>query len=150
MAVGSRNGSLYYLDCDSHAHQSNVATGHLSVQGMLRCVNAEMCKWHGCVNGMDLNSPLTLSFCESCVEGKSHRLPFQQNDVCGLGGAEYFVNDCVWKNEVFSKSGKQQWKNRVDLKRFDQTTVGSYKLNGVAKWSRTLIEGVRTMLQTSS
>ena len=63
------------------------------------------------VSGMDHEWKHESSFCESCVEGKSHRLPFQHStgkrtdhplelihsDVCGkigtrsLGGGEYFV-----------------------------------------------------------
>jgi len=63
------------------------------------------------VEGMDFYGKLEFGFCESCVEGKGHRLPFQSStvkrashplelvhsDVCGkigtraLGGGEYFV-----------------------------------------------------------
>ena len=63
------------------------------------------------VNGLDFDWEEESSFCQSCVEGKSHRLPFQlssvkredhlleliQSNVCGktgtqsLGGGEYFV-----------------------------------------------------------
>ena len=63
------------------------------------------------VSGLDFNWKHESSFCESCVEGKSHRLPFQQStgkranhplelihsDVCGkigtqsLGAGEYFI-----------------------------------------------------------
>ena len=63
------------------------------------------------VKGLDLDSKYNLSFCEPCVQGKSHRLPFQQStekrtscplelihsDVCekvgtqSLSGGEYFV-----------------------------------------------------------
>ena len=63
------------------------------------------------VKGLDFDSKQKLSFCESCAQGKSHQLPFQQStvkrtnyplelihsDVCGkigtqsLGGGEYFV-----------------------------------------------------------
>ena len=63
------------------------------------------------VSGLDFNWKQESGFCESCVEGKSHWLPFQQStgkranhplelihsDVCGkigtqsLGGGEYFV-----------------------------------------------------------
>ena len=63
------------------------------------------------VTGLDISSKAELTFCESCVQGKSHRLPFQQSsvkrtsnplelihsDVCGKVGTqslcsgEYFV-----------------------------------------------------------
>ena len=63
------------------------------------------------VKGLDSQMRENFSFCELCVQGKSHRLLFQQSsvkrtddpldlihsDVCGkigtqsLGGGEYFV-----------------------------------------------------------
>ena len=63
------------------------------------------------VSGLDLDFQQESTFCESCVKGKSHKLPFQHSstkradhplelihsDVCGkigtqsLGGGEYFV-----------------------------------------------------------
>ena len=63
------------------------------------------------VSGLDLDFKQESTFCESCVKGKSHKLPFQHSstkradhplelihsDVCGkigtqsLGGGEYFV-----------------------------------------------------------
>ena len=59
VAVGSRNGSLYYLDCDSHAHQSTDSNGtlwhrrlgHLSAQGMQTLLRDKMV--------VDLSSPLS-------------------------------------------------------------------------------------------
>ena len=33
------------------------------------------------VKGLDFDLKQKLSFCESCVQGKSHRLPFQQSTV---------------------------------------------------------------------
>ena len=63
------------------------------------------------VEGMDFDEKQEFGFCECCIQGKSHRLPFQSSttkrsnhpldlvhsDVCGkigtksLGGGEYFV-----------------------------------------------------------
>ena len=63
------------------------------------------------LNGLDFDWKQESSFCEYCVKGKSHRLPFHQSiakrtdyplelihsDVCGkigtqsLGGGEYFI-----------------------------------------------------------
>ena len=63
------------------------------------------------VEGIDFDEKHEFVFCEPCIQGKSHRLPFQSStmkrsnhpldmvhsDVCGkigtisLGGGEYFV-----------------------------------------------------------
>jgi hypothetical protein len=119
MASGYREGSLYYLDQGGPAHQACPSSdhnsskemiwhrrfGHLGTQGMQVLTRNKM------VSGMDLEWKQETGFCESCVEGKSHRLPFQHSsgkradhplelihsDVCGkigtqsLGGGEYFV-----------------------------------------------------------
>ena len=119
IAPGYREGSLYYLDHSGSIHQACTSSdqrgyketlwhrrlGHLGAQGMQELVNNQM------VKGLDLDSKYNLSFCEPCVQGKSHRLPFQQStekrtscplelihsDVCGkvgtqsLSGGEYFV-----------------------------------------------------------
>ena len=119
IASGHRDGSLYYLDqggpvhhaCASSDHKSSKETiwhrrfGHLGAQGMQALMKNKM------VSEMDFEWKQESDFCESCVEGKSHRLPFQQStgkrmdsplelihsDVCGkigtksLGGGEYFV-----------------------------------------------------------
>ena len=119
IASGHREGSLYNLDhggpihqaCSSSDHNGSKETvwhrqfGHLGVQGMQVLAKIKM------VSGLDFDWKQESSFCESCVEGKSHRLPFQQStakraehplklihsDVCGkigtqsLGGGEYFV-----------------------------------------------------------
>ena len=75
------------------------------MQGLQELVKGKM------VTGLDISSKSELTFCECCVQGKSHRLPFQQSsvkrtsnplelihsDVCGkvgtqsLGSGEYFV-----------------------------------------------------------
>ena len=119
IASGRREGSLYYLDhrgpvhqaCSSCDHTNLKETiwhrrfGHLGAQGMQTLAKNEM------VSGLDFDWRQESSFCESCVQGKSHRLPFQvstvkradhpleliHSDVCGkigtqsLGGGEYFV-----------------------------------------------------------
>jgi len=119
IASGHREGSLYYLDhggpipqafssCDRNSSKETIwhrRFGHLGVQGMQALAKNKM------VNGLDFDWKEESSFCESCVEGKSHRLPFQlstvkradhpleliHSDVCGkigtqsLGGGEYFV-----------------------------------------------------------
>ena len=95
------------------------------------------------VKGLDFDLKQELSFCESCVQGKSHRLPFQQSekrtnhplelihsDVCGkigtksLGGGEYFVTFLddhtryVWVYILKQKSEVfwcfQEWKALVE------------------------------------
>ena len=119
IATGHREGSLYYIDhvgpihqayssCDDNSLKENMwhrRLGHLGVQGMQTLVNKKM------VSGMNIDWKQESRFCESCVEGKSHRLPFQRStvnrashplelvhsDVCGkigtpsLGKGEYFV-----------------------------------------------------------
>ena len=119
IATGHREGSLYYLDHGGPIHQVCSASdrnssketlwhrrfGHLGVQGMQALAKNKM------VSGMDLDWKQESCFCESCVKGKSHRMPFHQStakradhplelihsDVCGkigtrsLGGGEYFV-----------------------------------------------------------
>ena len=119
LAVGHREGSLYYLDHDDTVHQACSSSeqssckgtiwhrrlGHLGAQGMQELARRKM------VNGIDFDEKQELGFCECCIQGKSHRLPFQSSatkrsnhpldlvhsDVCGkigtksLGGGEYFV-----------------------------------------------------------
>lgn len=119
VATGRREGSLYFLNQGGVAHlacpssdQNNSREmiwhrryGHLGSGGLQTLVKK------GMVNGMDFNCERGCGFCECCVEGKGHRLPFQQStrertehplelvhsDVCGkvgtksLGGSEYFV-----------------------------------------------------------
>ena len=119
IASGHREGSLYYLDqggpvhqaCSSSDHNSLKESiwhhrfGHLGAQGM-----QELAK-NNLVSGLDYDWKHEPGLCESCVKGKSHRLPFRcsagkrakhpleliHSDVCGkigtrsLGGGEYFV-----------------------------------------------------------
>ena len=119
VAAGRREGSLYYLNqegCIHRAYSSSDCTsssealwhrrlGHLGMQGMQMMAKNQM------VSGLDFDLKQESTFCESCVKGKSHRLPFQRSttnradqplqlihsDVCGkigtqsLGGGEYFV-----------------------------------------------------------
>ena len=119
IAHGYREGSLYYLDQGGPAHQACPSSnhnsskemiwhrqfGHLGTRGMQALTRNKM------VSGIDLGWKQDTGFCESCVEGKSHRLPFQHSsgkradhplelihgDVSGkigtqsLGGGEYFV-----------------------------------------------------------
>ena len=110
IASGHRDGSLYYLDqggpvhhaCASSDHKSSKETiwhrrfDHLGAQGMQALMKNKM------VSGMDFEWKQESDFCESCVEGKSHRLPFQQStgkrtdsplelihsDVCGKIGTK--------------------------------------------------------------
>lgn len=116
VASGHREGSLYYLDCDgakqqAHSTRSQDSTtwhrrfGHLGMGSLRSLVKDDM------VNGLNFDCSQELGFCESCTEGKTHRLPFQErtsmrakqplelihSDVCGkvgtksLSGGEYFV-----------------------------------------------------------
>lgn len=120
-----KTNGLYYVNCDVIDKVINTAIaehcvggsreavwhrrlGHLSLSGLRRLVKHDM------VNGFDYDPEKAIAcaeFCESCVEGKSHRLPFPSHqsrrvsvplelvhsDVCGkinvtsLGGAQYFL-----------------------------------------------------------
>ncbi len=119
IAVASKTGSLYYLNCEplSDNPQVNAATstakenlwhrrfGHLGEKNLRNLAN------DGLVIGFDYDVSKNIDFCEPCVSGKIHRSSFPRNgrerakeplglihsDVCGkinsrsLGGAEYFV-----------------------------------------------------------
>ena len=110
---------MYYLDHDDTVHQAcpsleqigakgtiwHCRLGHLGAQGLQELARSKM------VQGIDFDEKQEFGFCECCVQGKSHRLPFQlsttrrsnyplelvHSDVCGkigtksLGGGEYFV-----------------------------------------------------------
>ena len=89
VASGRREGSLYYLDQEGsvqHAYLSADCTsvnetlwhrrfGHLGMQGMQMMAKNQM------VSGLDLDFKQKSTFCESCVRGKSHKLPFQQSST---------------------------------------------------------------------
>ena len=148
IASGHREGSLYFLDhggpihqaCSSCDRNSSKETtwhrrfGHLGVQGMQALTKNKM------VKGLDFDWKEGSSFCESCVEGKSHRLPFQPStvkradhplklihrDVCGkigtqsLGGGEYFVTFVDYHTRhlwvyILKHKGEvlQEWKAQV-------------------------------------
>ena len=89
IAMGHREGSLYYLDHTDCTHQACVSSshnrsketmwhrrfGHLGTQGMQELAKSKMAK------GLDFDCKQDFSFCEPCVQGKSHRLPFQQSSI---------------------------------------------------------------------
>ena len=118
IAVATRIGSLYYLDCESvdrsnKAENNNFVTenlwhrryGHLGAHGLKKLAQNKL------VEGFNYDMSSKLSFCEPCVSGKHHRSQFPANcserssqplglvhsDVCGkmstqsLSGAEYFL-----------------------------------------------------------
>ena len=118
VAVASKIGNLYYLNCESLQGQHiNSAThqsmenlwhrrfGHLSQRSLMTL------KKDGLVRGFDYDTSQVIDFCESCIGGKIHRNPFPKSgrerareplelvhsDVCGkisspsLSQAEYFV-----------------------------------------------------------
>ena len=118
VAIASKAGSLYYLNCEpldnqsinSASHQANEDLwhrrfGHLGERSLCRL------KKDGLVHGFDYDVSKEIDFCEPCVSGKIHRSPFPKagrerakeplglvhSDVCGkisspsLGGAEYFI-----------------------------------------------------------
>ena len=120
VAVGTRRGKLYYLNCQKESHdQVHVSDAPLS--------ESKEFVWHrrlghlneGSLNTMaskhlvydfDYHTSKPMPFCKSCVEGKLHRTPFKRgrrraekplelihSDVCGpigtpsLSGKKYFV-----------------------------------------------------------
>ena len=120
IAVATRIGDLYYLNCRTDHQQFNTAEskswetkediwhrhfGHLGVRNLQKLAK------HKLVDGFNYDASKEISFCESCVEGKHHRCQFPisrgkrsdepfglvHSDVCekmntqSLGGAEYFL-----------------------------------------------------------
>ena len=116
--MGERSADgLYQLDCTpvivdkvSVATEQNIdlwhqRLGHLNSQQLKQLVREEM------ATGAKIPSTAEVSFCEGCIEGKMHRLPFKavgdirskqklqlvHTDVCGpmqtesIGGCKYFV-----------------------------------------------------------
>ena len=152
IASGYREGSLYYLDQGGPIHQACSSShqnsqkemiwhrrfGHLGAKGMQELAKNQM------VSGLDFDWRQESGFCESCVKGKSHRLPFKHShrkrsdhplelihsDVCGkigtrsLSGGEYFVTFVddhtrhVWVYILKHKSEVlqrfQEWKALVE------------------------------------
>lgn len=118
LAVASKAGGLYYLNCEPLYDRVNVSSdqqskeklwhrrfGHLGTRNMNKLKKSEL------VDGFDYTTQEKLDFCKPCVSGKIHRSPFPKtgrerateplgivhSDVCGkisspsLGQAEYFV-----------------------------------------------------------
>ena len=118
VAIASRVGSLYYLDCEvtecaSVAEQSlrskaalwHQRYGHLNMQSLQKLLRNKL------VEGLDGANLNGLNFCETCVKGKQAKSAFPDgggcratepldlvhSDVCGkmnstsLGGGEYFL-----------------------------------------------------------
>ena len=119
VAVASRAGSLYYLNCEplqkqqvnsarhQHANENlwHRRFGHLGARNLCKLKKDEM------VHGFNYDVSRDIDFCESCVSGKIHRSTFPKagreraeeplglihSDVCGkistpsLSHAEYFV-----------------------------------------------------------
>ena len=88
IAVGSRVGSLYYLDYEKLLQQANTAEiqsmenvwhrrfGHLGIESLHQLVRDEM------VDGLDVDlSKKADKFCEACTEGKHHRSPFHSASI---------------------------------------------------------------------
>ena len=118
VAIAMKTGSLYYLNCEPMNNQQiNSVTDQASKNlwhrryGHLGERNLSKLKKDGLVKEFDYDAAQEIDFCESCVRGKMHRLPFPSDgreraeeplglihsDVCGkisspsLGRAEYFV-----------------------------------------------------------
>ena len=116
--MGSLTEKLYRLDCQPFPSEYATAAsvecetdlwhqrfGHLNEQQLQEIAQHEM------VTGAKIPRKMKLNFCQGCVEGKMHRLPFKpvgevrstrrlelvHSDVCGpmptesIGGCKYFV-----------------------------------------------------------
>ena len=113
IAVATKLGELYSLETALSVGTANYSTAnlwhkrfcHLNEQSLKKIFS------HGIVDGINCDKFNDLSFCESCVQGKNHRLPFPKkterrstkilevihSDVCGkistpsLSNCNYFV-----------------------------------------------------------
>ena len=119
VAVGTKVGELYYLNCHTIGVYSHSAVtqagskednwhrryGHLGVKNLQTLAKNEL------VRGFDYNPSKEISFCQACVEGKLHKSSFPttggkrakeplglvHSDVCGkistpsLSGGLYFL-----------------------------------------------------------
>lgn len=122
VAVGCKKGDLYYLKCQridqEQIHVSDSAInasskeflwhkrfGHLNERSLQTLARKKL------VDGFDYDRSQQIPFCQSCIEGKLHKVPFGQasngkaetylalvhSDVCGplssksLSGATYFL-----------------------------------------------------------
>ena len=120
VGMGTLTNKLYILDCEPVTpHNASVAVpklstadfwhrrlGHLGKQQLKELASKELSK------GVAILKDDDLSFCDSCIEGKMHRQPFQSSgevkstrklqlvhsDVCGpmptesLGKKRFFVS----------------------------------------------------------
>ena len=118
VAVASKVGCLYYLDCESIPNQQINSASHQSKESMWHrrlghLGQRSLCsmKKDQLVDGFDYDTSKEIDFCESCVSGKICRSSFPKcgrdrateplgivhSDVCGklsspsLSKAEYFV-----------------------------------------------------------
>ena len=116
VAVATRVGSLYYLECKQRSRNQQLSVvekeskeriwhrrfGHLGEQNVNRLARKQL------VDSFDYETSQEIGFCETCIEGKHHRSQFKtsegtrskeplglvHSDVCdekSMGGAEYFL-----------------------------------------------------------
>lgn len=119
IAVATRAGDLYYLNCCPGFQRSHVTVDKSETMedtwhrrfGHLGARNLQKLAKHRMVDGFDFDATKQIKFCESCVNGKHHRSNFPtsggkrseeplglvHSDLCGkmssesLSGAEYFL-----------------------------------------------------------
>ena len=122
IATATKSGNLYHLNCSptqtANAIVQKCASGEETREnlwhrrfGHLGAGNLEKLARGELVSGFDYDTSKKLKFCEPCIDGKQHRLPFPKkggeraddilqlvhSHVCGkievksLSGAEYFV-----------------------------------------------------------
>lgn len=155
--MGSLEGKLYRLDCQSPPSEYAAAAsaeqcdadlwhqrfGHLNEQQL-----NEMSR-HGIVTGAKLPQKMKIDFCQGCVEGKMHRLPFKpvgeirstrrlelvHSDVCGpmptesIGGCKYlvtFIDDFSRCSSVYFMKHKSEVLQK--FKEFEAATTGGGSL----------------------
>ena len=131
----------------SHHEVSKLALWHQRL-GHLGVQNVKLLQSKNLVVGMDLGDACELPFCEGCVEGKLHRLPFPRgestrasslleivhSDLCGpmrsesLGGARYvltFIDDKSRKVFCYFLKSKSEVLERFkNFKAFVENDVG--------------------------
>ena len=155
IATATKSGNLYHLNCSTTQTANAIVKKCASSEetkenlwhrrfGHLGAGNLEKLARRELVSGFDYDTSKKPEFCEPCIDGKHHRLPFPKkggeraedilqlvhSDVCGkievksLSGAEYFVtfiddkSRCVWVYVLKHKSEVlekfTEWKTIVE------------------------------------
>jgi len=114
----SRVNNLYWLDSSAiqgpepPKHYANIASGPISIKELhhrMGHVNYQTLRemvHEGAIEGVKLDSSLTPSFCEACVQGKAHRKAFPKiSETIYLTYSEKVVTDLWGPAQVMSLGG---------------------------------------------